>query len=368
MLVKLLGQKLIGGCFAGAALLMLTAPTAQGQVLQTGLFSRPLFRPAESCPSDAGQPILELEKGKDPVPAIPTGVESSPLFAESRPPAGQGDTVALRDGNGGYIDSALIGNQLRLRLDAAYDSNRPDRAEFFYGKCGCFKAAGLDPKAPGPRLPETRVDYQDISTYAEVALRSNLSGFVEVPFRFLNPEQNANTSGLADMNLGVKYAFLQSPCQTATFQLRCYIPTGAASHGLGTDHVSLEPAFLFFQRLTDRLTLEAELRDTIPLDGTDFAGNVLRYGVGLGYTVHQTCNLRITPVVELVGWTVLGGKEFAFPENQIRDAAGDTIINAKAGVRVGLGENHSFYVGYGRALTGAVWYKDIVRAEYRLTY
>jgi hypothetical protein len=51
-------------------------------------------------------------------------------------------------------------------------------------------------------LPETKVDYQDISTMAEVALNSSLSGFVEVPIRFLNPEQNANTWGLADMATG----------------------------------------------------------------------------------------------------------------------------------------------------------------------
>ena len=75
-----------------------------------------------------------------------------------------------------------------------------------------------------------------------------------------------------------------------------------------------------------------------------------------------------SPRPRAVGWTVLGGKEFLFPENQVRDAAGDTIINAKVGVRVGLGDNSSFYLGYGRALTGDVWYKDIIRAEYRLSF
>ena len=31
-------------------------------------------------------------------------------------------------------------------------------------------------------------------------------------------------------------------------------------------------------------------------------------------------------------------------------------------------DNHSFAVSYGRALTGAVWYKDIVRVEYRYAF
>ena len=33
-----------------------------------------------------------------------------------------------------------------------------------------------------------------------------------------------------------------------------------------------------------------------------------------------------------------------------------------------LGEQSDVYVGYGRALTGDVWYKDMVRVEYRLHF
>ena len=46
-------------------------------------------------------------------------------------------------------------------------------------------------------------------------------------------------------------------------------------------------------------------------------------------------------------------------------ASGDTIVNLKAGVRVGNYSGHSLYVGYGRALTGDVWYDEILRIEYR---
>jgi hypothetical protein len=75
-------------------------------------------------------------------------------------------------------------------------------------------------------------------------------------------------------------------------------------------------------------------------------------------------------VIELVGWTVLGGKESVFPPSppEIVNAAGDTIINAKFGIRVGLGSKCDLYTGYGRALTGEVWYKDIWRTELRLAF
>jgi len=50
------------------------------------------------------------------------------------------------------------------------------------------------------------------------------------------------------------------------------------------------------------------------------------------------------------------------------DADGDTVVNVKAGVRVDLGEMGSLYAGYGRALTGEVLYKDVVRVELRTDF
>lgn len=263
---------------------------------------------------------------------------------------------------GGYIDSAIIRSQIRLRYDAAYDNNRPDRAEFFYAKCGC------NPGGRGPIKPETRVDYQDINAYIEIAASNWLSGFVEVPVRFLNPDMNDNTAGLSDITAGLRVGLIANSSQAYTFQLRAFAPTGDDDRGLGTGHASLEPAFLVFQKLTDRLYVEGELRDWIPIGGTDFAGNVIRYGIGTAYNV-APCPERqfIAPVLEFVGWSVLGGKQTVFPPGIIEGASGDTIVNAKLGIRAGTFTN-SIYVGYGRALTGDVWYKDLFRIEYRRAF
>src|SRR5205085_8589127 len=125
-----------------------------------------------------------------------------------------------------------------------------------YAKCGCFRDApppSTDLKAAGPERSESRVDYQDVAAYLEVAVNDKLSGFVEMPLRFLNPEQNNNTAGLADMNAGFKVAVLAGADHMLTFQLRTHIPSGDADKGLGTNHASMEPAFLFSRRLTERL-------------------------------------------------------------------------------------------------------------------
>jgi hypothetical protein len=266
----------------------------------------------------------------------------------------------------GYIDSAIPMSQVRLRYDSAYGNNRPDRAEFFYPKCGCFRPG--DPNAAGPPLAEPNVDYQEIRAYLEGAWSDRFSTFVEVPVRIINPQANDNTSGLGDVEFGLKYALVRNYNQTLSVQVRTFAPSGDGFKGLGTEHWSLEPALLYNRQVGDRVILEAELRDWTALDSdTDFAGNVLRYGVGVSYVFQPTCNLSVAPVVELVGWTVLNGLEFA-DVTRVEDATGDTIFNVKPGVRATLFNSIEAYIGYGRPLTGAVWYKDILRLELKYRY
>ena len=311
-----------------------------------------------------------------------------------------GPGVAIAD-NVGYIDSAIIRSRIRQRYDSAYDNNRPDRAEFFYPKCGCFgnpdqrttlgplfDRRALGPQhGMGPRYPgEPRVDYQEIATYLEYAANSRTSGFIEMPARFVNYTFHKDTYGWSDMNLGFKHAFVANPNQFYTFQFRTYVPTGSGEKGLGTNHASLEPALLVFQRLSERLYFSGELRDWIPVHATNFGGNVLRYGAGLAYNTVLTEHVRVAPVAEFVGWSVLSGQKLsptpatAVAPFEIQSAAHDTIVNGKFGLRFGLGnysqpgggsnlnDRHSLYIGYGRALTGDHWYKDILRVEYNFWF
>lgn len=264
----------------------------------------------------------------------------------------------------GYVDSAVPRNQFRLRYDSAVDDNRPERADFFYSK-----------NALGP-IPEKRVNFQQLNSYLELAPLPWLSGFIEMPYVWLQPQINRHQRGLGDLKCGFKAALVNEEDTVLTFQCRLYTPTADGLRGLGTHNWNVEPALLFYQRLTDELTFESELRDFIPVSAADdFAGNVLRYGVGLSYLVYNQTRFRITPVTEVVGWTVLSGKD-ANDAGVTISAAGQTIVNAKFGVRFHFGEqsdpggfgNSDLYIGYGRALTGDVWYKDIFRVEFRVRF
>src|SRR5438105_4265783 len=157
----------------------------------------------------------------------------------------QGTTgPVVRDTNVGYIDPAIPGDVIRTRVDASYGNVRPTRADFFWSAGGPF--------GRGPSIPESNVDYQDIAAYFEALVAPALSTFVNVPVRFLDPEQNPNAAGLSDMDFGLKWAFVHEEDLVVSFQFRTYVPTADVHRGLGNGHVSLEPALLAYKPLSDR--------------------------------------------------------------------------------------------------------------------
>jgi hypothetical protein len=295
--------------------------------------------------------------------AQPPSNPTTPPSTAAPPTQGNEDEFSTRDSTVGYIDSAIPMDMFRLRFDAAYDDNHPNRAEFFYAKTG--------PNGPGLPKPERDVDYQELQFYIEKKILPNLSLFADVPIRFLNPEINSDHWGLSDVDAGGKWAFVSREDLVTTLQMRVYAPTGDAGRGLGNDHVTLEPALLLWWRLDERWGIEGELRYWAPIGGTDFAGDVVRYGVGVHYDLLRSPSWRMTPVVELVGWTVLSGKQSVLESGGtavVTSASGDTIVNLKVGVRVGISERSDLYAGYGRALTGDHWYSNDVRVEWRWMY
>ena len=216
------------------------------------------------------------------------------------------NTFSVNDAPGGYIDNPIVGTWLRVRYDDANNGQRPDRAEFFYAR---YRTV-TNPSGPGPgpvssqvRTPN-RIDYQLLSAYAELLLFPRLSGFIElsalknfITYPGIDPAggfPNIVTSdaGLGDTIAGFKYLLHEDEDRYLTAQFKTYIPTGNSHLGLGTHHVSLEPGLLYLSRLSDRAYFQGELRYWIPVNGTDFAGNVLRYGAGFGYDLYQGCGTQ----------------------------------------------------------------------------
>ncbi len=456
MRFRVVASQLLGGLCGWAAYVALTVPAAQAQ---GPIYSGPCSDCSQPAPAPGPllpeQPLMPRAGSTSPTSPTETPTnpgQTAPNPAENNAVQNEANTnqenansnfsgsqgLASGAGSfsspGGYLDDAIPQTVFRLRYESRNGINEFDRATYMYDTWrelsfhnhalvtngapeGVFS---VDPKAKGSQIFAAQLNDQTISSYLEVALSERLSVFAEVPMRFVHfgdiQEEGTETAidrstfkevgevrnpnidpiGLSDTQAGVKYALVADPNnQYVTFQFQTYIPTGDSGLGLGTGHVSLEPGFLLFQRLSDRLVLQGEFTDWIPIDAGPGGGNVLSYGAGVGYDVIQRCNLRVTPVAEFVGWTVLGGTEafngpitgattIGTPPNTTSvvnvggqivpgdhgaaNAGGDTIINAKIGVRTYFGQRSDVYLGYGHTLTGDRWYTDIARVEYRLHF
>ena len=306
----------------------------------------------------------------------------APSQAAANPPARQ----RRRGTMVGYIADGTIEDYVRVRFDAGYDNNVPDRAEFFYAQCGCNDPSAPGPGAQGPGDLVTSLNFQQLFVDVQYAPHERVAVFGSVPFRFLQPQTFlgqtfpqplANTfdggSGLSDIRAGVKASIFSSDSSLLTAQVQFFFPSGDSEQGLGTDHSSFEGALLFHHAVSERFTVEGQFGDWHPIggstlsDGTDYAGDVLFYGIGPSFELVNNGRLRFAPVIELVGWRVLGGLQqpgAAVPP----PAEGTNIVNLKFGARTTFDERSSLYVGYGHALTDAQWYNDILRVEYKYSF
>ncbi|OFW18722.1 MAG: hypothetical protein A3H97_17830 [Acidobacteria bacterium RIFCSPLOWO2_02_FULL_65_29] len=334
------------------------------------------------------------------VVAAPTLGSGVLLLADS---AAQAQTPAARADAGtrrrpsmvGYVEDSTISTQFRVRFDSMRHIHEPDRAEFFYGKCGCYRGLPpslsiYDPDAPG-NDGGILIDAnsQQLFIQGEVGMMQNRGSlFVELPVRWLKPQEFAvgsfeDQTGISDLRLGAKFGLMATDSGQATVLLRVGVPTGDAEKGLGTDHASIEPALLVAQRVGDRVGLELQVGGVFPAGGSaglptagsdKFAGRVLYYGIGPSFDVYSSDTVRFSPVIELVGWRLMSGFQTGNPAETSGPAAGfaeakdvsPNIVNIKIGARVVIGDMASIYVGYGHHLTDATWYDDIFRIEYRV--
>lgn len=325
---------------------------------------------------------------------VPLPAGDTPLFAAlqpARPPVGQPSPPPQRERRRrpsmvGYINDATIGSMLRVRFDAGFRVTAPDRGEFFYAKCGCYRDLPpshpfYDPDAPGggPAI-NTDIDFRQLYVMGEYAFNSRASVFAELPMRWVDVQAVVpgtgpldKESGVSDIRFGMKASAVETGTQRLTVQFQAGAPSGDPAKGMGSDRWSLEPAAMYAAALNDRVMFESQVGGIFPTSGSaglptssdrGFESKILYYGVGLSAAVVRTDSVDVAPVVELVGWKLFGG----FQTTDFRDVDGLDIVNLKLGLRVSAGAGQSFYVGYGRRLTDAWWYEDLFRAEYRVAF
>jgi len=278
----------------------------------------------------------------------------------------------------GYIDDAAVGNQVRVRFDAGFNTPRPDRAEYFY--------AGSTLPDPSTTAVQRTLNFQQLYVSGEYAPFKTFSAFVMLPFRWIEPffisapgksPDLFSGGGVSDVQAGVKFAALETNETRVTLQLKADFPTGNGALGFGTNHYSVEPMVLLYQKLNDRTALEGEAGDSHPIGGTYFinppatpqkwSADVAMYGLGPSYRLISRDRYSFAPVLELVAWHVFGGLQTG-ANSVVQSAAGINVFNAKLGGRLSLANDSSIYAGYGRGITSDIWYRNLFRVEYRKAF
>jgi hypothetical protein len=361
--------------------------TQLARVLVAVFFLAPAAASAQIAPLTA--PTPGTERGERGSLNLTIGEDAALLLTQQPttppPPPPPPERGRRRPSMVGYINDAGIQSQVRLRFDVGTGINSPDRAEFFYAKCGCYRFLdsdhlAFDPnaKGPGPGIT-TGLKAQHLFAQLEYGFADRVSVYGELPIRWIQPQgflpdtgSFPDQSGLSDVRAGLKWALVAEDSSYVTLQLQGNFPTGDGLKGLGTEHFSFEPALLFNQALSDMVNLEGQFGAVLPSGGSNgiatgsekFAGKVLYYGIGPSFELYRGDDLRFAPVVELVGWHVVDG----FQTSTLSDIDGINILNLKIGGRFEFRNRSSVYLGYGRALTDDVWYDDLFRVEYRYTF
>lgn len=262
------------------------------------------------------------------------------------------------------LDSSQPLNNYRLRFDAAYDWEAPDRAEYLW--------SGADGR--GPSVVESSVDYQDVRFLMEMGGK-RLSVGTELPMRFLNPTDAGNTAGLGDVTVTTKTVLVDGSSWQLTQILRTQMPTGTAGMGRGNGHTSMEPGLIARYKWSEDVLLHSEFKFWFPLGADpEFSGQYLRYGLGIADVMIDTDDFAVLRSLELVAWSFLSGQRTVGPltSNSV-SVEGENVVNLYPGFRIvrdGVGDFGMFEVGCssGLCLTERHLYRSLLRLDLRWSY
>jgi len=260
-----------------------------------------------------------------------------------------------------FQDSPRPVTQTRVRWDAGFNLAFPDTAEYFWARMGQGNK--------GPQGLTSSLKYNELSLYQEVAAKG-ASMYISVPYRsFDAADGNPGSAGMGDLTIGAKTVLLDRDLLLISTQFSTYVPVGNPTTGLGTGHVSLEPALLAALKLTPTTYLQTEFADWIPLGGTPgFAGSVFHYHVSLNQNLlHQGDCINVVGTVELNGYSFRG--QFTDPSTgNVVGLMGSNYLNAGPGIRLQFCDRCDMGIGMVFGFGSSHGPAQLYRTELRLRF
>lgn len=283
-----------------------------------------------------------------------------------------------------FQDHARPITHMRLRYDGAFGLSNPDRGEFYQARARTtpnqVSATGGAAGGPGkgPAFIGSHFNFNDVTMYNEAAV-GGFGMFVEFLYRNVEATPSpidpigatGNASGFGDMNLGTKSLLVDSELFQFTFQFKTFLPMGNFLRGLGTGHVSLEPAFLSSLKCTNTCYMQMEWALWIPVGGDNFyQSNVFHQHYSINKILCEKCKgCQVVGSFEVNHWAICNGAytnpDFLVGGNPTALSADSSIVSVGPGIRIFLCDKYDIGVGSAFAVTNPHWGAQQARAEFR---
>ncbi len=258
-----------------------------------------------------------------------------------------------------FVDYARPVTQTRFRWDSGRNLVQPDRSEYFWAATG----------KKGPKLPESRVNYNELTLYQEVGI-DRFSFYIVQPYRNMNGAVNGGSGGFGDLTLGTKTMILDSEVLQTTFQFQTNIPTGNPGNGTGVGHVSLTPSLLTAIKLYPDTYFQSQLGYWIPIspttvNGSAFAGGVFQFNQSINHVLCRPLNdTSLVVSIESMGYTFTSGK-YTGLNGAILSANDQTYFSVGPGFRLCMCDKGDIGFGMQFAVTNPHFADQLYRTEFR---
>jgi len=188
------------------------------------------------------------------------------------------------------------------------------------------------------------------------AINDRLVLIMGVPLVSLDPIEAPNTTGIGDLEFGVRFMAFNGQHDGVFFGLNVSAPTGDPNRDLGEGNAILEPTALWAHDFGCGTYMQSVIAWEMPVD-VDDPSNDFRYDIALFHTFIETEHAEafryFTPILEVNGVTTMNGPE-----------SGRTVVDLTTGVRWLVRDEDEVGIGWSFPITGDRNFDDLLVISY----
>lgn len=201
------------------------------------------------------------------------------------------------------------------------------------------------------------VDETEFEVELVWAINNRMIIILGAPMAYLDPVDDANTSGFGDMEVGIQFLAFNGERDLLFFALFAGLPTGDADRDLGNGFTVVEPAVLWLHDFGGGNYFQSRFGWEIPVS-TEDVGSEFRYDMGMYHTFLSTeCNTHfrwLTAAFEVNGVSAMNGPD-----------SGETVVDLTTGLRWVVRDLDEIGFGWSFPVTGTQGFENELIFSYR---